>query len=484
MAIPASALAALNIRSRGLNDLYGLGGKPAGRVNRSAAVPTAPAPRPVAPPQAGQKPPGVSPEEWARQQAQRYIDSLVSGIEAQRQSYLDEVQRNAELEGQRGAALAQALQAMNIPGAVQAIYGNAGNDIAGYAQGFAGDLRGVAQQETADQQRMLSGSGQEAAVRDAGVGMGDAFYGTQGYIPGKSMAEQGAAFASQAAMEPGFAQRIGQVKAGDVMAEGQAGLAPFAQQIAEARGQQFGMEQDLLKQRQQSLNDERDFSLAQQKAIMSAAEDDRTYWLKLQALYLSQKKTKLAAQAGQRAQAATKRYNNASMGLDYNGNVAPGYMRLPDGSIVKRSDYRASQKNKGLDENGNLLPGYKRNKSGVIVPRYKPPAPKAPPKPATLTPGQKADNIKTVLGKEEDITKKDLPQLAKQVGLDRYLGTAKPKPNEVARLQKSISRALWVRYSPYAATPAAKKALRNMIARLVKSYKPGGGGGLTEGLLD
>jgi hypothetical protein len=425
----------------------------------------------------------MSPEEWARQQAQRYIDSLVSGVEQQRQSYLAELQRNSEMEAQRGAALAQALQALNIPGAIQSIYGNAGADIAGYAQGFAGDIRDVAAQETAAQQRMLSGTGQEGAVRAEGVGMGDNFYGTQGFIPGKTMAEQGAAFASQAAMEPGFAQRIGQVKAGDTWAEGQAGLAQFAQQIAEARGQAPQLEADLLKERRATLADERDFAFQAQKLQMSQAEDDRNYWLKMQALYLSQKKTKLAAQAGQRAALATKRYNNAGQGLDVNGNLLPDYTRLPDGTIVKRSEYRASQKNKGLDENGNLLPGFKRDAKGNVVPRYKPPAPKTAKTARDMTPGQKAEAMKTIMAKEADITKTDLPRLAKQTGYEALIKGQNPRPKEKARLQKSMARALWVQYAPLAATPAAKAALRRMIDRLVKGYTPGAGSALTEGLL-
>jgi hypothetical protein len=428
----------------------------------------------------------VSPEDWAREQAQRYVDSLIQGVNDQRQAYLDELQRNSQMEAQRGAALAQALQAMNVPGAIQNIFGGAADTIGGLAGGFSGSLKDTASQEAADQKRMLSGTGQDAAVVDNSAALGNAFYGKEGYIPGQSLAEQGANWAAQAALEPGFAQRIGQVKAGDTWAAGQAGLTDFAKQIADIKGGQFGMEQDLLKQRQSTLSDQRDYQLQQAKFQLSQINDDRNYWLKMQAYYQATGKLKLAQDAARRANhaesrytAAEKRLENATMGLDAAGNVAPGYMRLPSGEIVKRSEYRQSQKNKGLDENGNVLPGYKRTKTGQVVKVATPRSGSA----KGLTPGQQQTAIRSALALEKDITAKDLPELAKSTGLAALDTTSPRYKTEKARLQKSVSRALWVRYSPQATTPAAKKALRQLIARLVRTYDPkAAGSGLLAGL--
>jgi hypothetical protein len=432
------------------------------------------------------KPPEMTPEEWAREQAQQYVDTLIQGVNDQRQAYLDQLQQNAQMEAQRGQALAQALQQMNVPGAIQNIFGTAGGTIAGLAQGFGGSIRDTAQQDTAAQQRMLSGTGQEGAVPDNGQAMGDAFYGAEGFIPGQSMAEQGANWAAQAALEPGFAQRIGQVKAGDTWAAGQAGLTDFAKQIADIKGGQFGMEQDLLKQRQSTLSDQRDYQLQQAKFQLSQINDDRNYWLKMQAYYQATGKLKLAQDAARRANhaesrysAAEKRLENATMGLDAAGNVAPGYTRLPSGEIVKRSEYRQSQKNKGLDENGNVLPGFKRTKGGKVVKVATPRAGGA----GGLTPGQQQTAIRAAMSLEKPITAKDLPELARSTGLAALQKDSPKYKAESARLKKSIGRALWVRYAPQATTPAAKKALRQLIARLVRTYDPSAAGsGLLAGL--
>lgn len=440
-------------------------------------APARPKPRPVYTPL---RPPAPTAQTWADTQAQRIVDEQLAAIKSQQDAYNASLLARAQQQAEAAQRFAAMVQGLGIDKQIAGIYGSAGRDIAGMAQGFAGDIRDTAAADAARQTRMVSGTGQEGAVRNEGVGMGDVVYGVGGYIPGKTMGEVGSAFAADAARQPAF---LLEQKIGESQKDYQDRLAEADQTYGDAALKARLGKTDLVQQLQQQKVDE---SLKMQKMQLDQADADRNYWLKMQAFYLSQKKTKLAAQAGQRAALATKRYNNAGQGLDINGNVLPDYMRLPDGTIVKRSEWRQSQKNKGLDENGNLLPGFKRNANGVIVPRYKPPAPKTPKTPKTardMTPGQKADAMKTVLSKEDDITKTDLPQLAKQTGYIDLLKQPNARPKEKERLQKSIKRALWVRYAPLAPTPAAKAALRRMIARLVESYSPSAGGSLTEGLL-
>ena len=453
---------ALNMRSVGMNKAYGLPKKAPQKLPKT-------------------KPQGMSAEAWARMKAQEYVDSLIAGVNAQRDAYLAEQRRNSDLEISRGQELAAALKQLNLGGSIQDIYSKAAGEQAGLAQGFSGALRDSAAAGAAEQARMVSGLGQDAGIRDQGENMGNATYGIGGLIPGLSLGQQGAAFAADAALQPGYALRQGYDKAADVYREGLGGLDQFAAQIADAQGQRFGVEQDLLKQRQAEMDDQTQNRLAQQKLQLQAISDNRNYWLKQQALYLSQGKYELAKQAEKRAQAAERRYQNATMGLDAQGNVAPGYMRLPGGTIVKRSEYVTSQAKKGLDVNGNVLPGFRRTKTGAIV---KVGTSKSG---ATLTPGQVQDSVKAALGYEKDIVKTDLPQLAKQTGLTALKPDNPKYKSEVARLKKSLTRALWVRYAPRATSPAAKKAMRSMINRIVRTYDPaatGSGSGLTDGLLD
>ncbi len=78
-------------------------------------------------------------------------------------------------------------------------------------------MRGLAEAQAAEQANMVSGTGQEGAVRNAGVAMSDVLFGKEGFIPGRSLEQTGSAFASQAALQPGFALQFGQQAASDVM---------------------------------------------------------------------------------------------------------------------------------------------------------------------------------------------------------------------------------------------------------------------------
>lgn len=253
----ANWLDALNTRSLGLNKLYGLGGKPA--VSADAAM------APVQTPQ-------MTLEEWLRQESSKWLQAQVDAINAQEQAYKDSLRQQQELEIQRGQALSQALQGLNIPGRIQQIYGNASSDIGGLAQAFSGELRDQATADAAQQTRMLSGTGQEGAVPNNGAALGDVLYGSQGYIPARNMSETGAAFASQAALEPGFAQRIGQVKGADVYNQGLEGLKQFTDALLDARAQRPQIEQQLLEQYQKNQE------AAQPNLTARSLADGRIQW--------------------------------------------------------------------------------------------------------------------------------------------------------------------------------------------------------------
>lgn len=192
--------------------------------------------------------PQMTLEDWLRAESSKWLQAQIDAINAQKQAYLDDLKRQQDLEIARGQELAKALQGLNIPGRIQEIYGNASADIGGLAQAFSGELRDTASADAAQQTRMLSGTGQEGAVVNNGAALGDVLYGSQGYIPGRNASETGAAFASQAALEPGFAQRIGQVKGAEVYQQGLEGLKQFTDAILEANAQRPQIEDQLYEQ--------------------------------------------------------------------------------------------------------------------------------------------------------------------------------------------------------------------------------------------
>jgi hypothetical protein len=221
--------------------------------------------------------------------------------------------------------------------------------------------------------------------------MGDVVYGVGGYIPGKTMGEQGAAYAADAAAQPGFMLRSRLEDAQRTYDEGlQSGNQDFLDAILKAKTSKLDVSSALYKQRV-------DQNMADRKMRLDQFNEDRNYWLKMQAYYQSVGKMKLAKDAEKRARASEQRYRYESMGRDADGNVAPGYVQLPNGTIVPRSQIRSDNKYRGLDVNGNLLPGYKRNKKGVIVKVG------GGSGSSGLTPNAKADNLHSEQRQEDDI---------------------------------------------------------------------------------
>ena len=278
------------------------------------------------PPGAGKKPP-LSANAWAQREAQRYIDAQIKAIQESQKIYLDELNRQAQERVKQGQNLASWLQGQNFPGRIQGIYQTAGSDIAGYGQGFATDIRDIASADAATQANLVSGTGQEGAVRNEGAGMGDVIYGAYGWSPARKFAETGAAFASDAALQPSFAARFAADEAMKLQQEGLGGLKDFALQMAEARSGKYEVVQNLLAQRQQ-------------------AKDDRF-----------KRYMQLAALEMQRGNAA-----RANMYLK---------LAMQDNSLASRKQQVAEYAAQGYAPDGKtLLPGWKRSPAGNVPPGY------------------------------------------------------------------------------------------------------------------
>jgi hypothetical protein len=281
------------------------------------------------------KPAAMSAEEWARLQAEKYIQARIDSINSDRELYLQDLRKQSELEAQRGVELSRVLQSMNLPGKIQQIYGNASADISGLAQAFSGSLKDTAAADVAQQTRMLSGTGQEGAIRNQGEAMGNVVYGLGGYIPGRTMAETGAAFGAQAALEPSFAARIGQQKASEAYQEGLGGLDEFTKAIADARGERFGIEQELLSDRNELIQDQQSLALKAQDTAYKRLKDERDYYMKQAYLSLAAGDRKRSGEYLELARQKEARMTAKDQGLDVNGNPLPGYKIGPDGTVVK-----------------------------------------------------------------------------------------------------------------------------------------------------
>lgn len=292
----------------------------------------------------------MTPEQWAQQQAQRFIDAQVAAIEEQKRIYLEELKRQAEERVKAGLALAQALKAMGFDQRVQSLYSAAAGDIAGYAQGFSGEMRNIANADAAQAANMLSGTGQEGAVRNEGENMGNVMYGAFGYNPAHAMRESGAAYASDAAMQPAFAAQIAAYEANQMQQEGLKSLSDYAMEIAKAKGQLPLMKQDFLDKRNEA---SRQAYLDQRQRL----KEERDWWKDQQAIYIATGKYKLAQEAARRAADAQRRLNNSSAGRDYWGNPKPGYSYGPNGQLIPPGYHWDPKKGRAVKDRAPKSPG-------------------------------------------------------------------------------------------------------------------------------
>jgi hypothetical protein len=422
---------------------YGPYGPPTNSTYRNAAGTRAPllsgwsaTQKPRAPiSSGGAKPAGVSAEEWVRQQVEMWIKAQLEAVDRQEKMYLDNLNRQSMLEAERGQALGQALQAMDMPGRIQGIYGNASADIGGLAQAFSGELKNQATADAAAQTRMLAGTGQEGAVRNQGENMANVSYGLGGYIPARSMSETGAAFAAQAALEPSFAARIGQEKAADVHAQGLEGLSEFANARAEVESGRFDMTQELKKFRSDELSSQAKLKMDANDAIYDRMKDERDYYLKQQALAMQ-------------------------MGDDKRADKYFNLAKEREGRMIQHESRMAAQA-QGVDVNGNPLPGYKKDASGKVVKVAKPKAP-----------ADKTKSVKKARAEREDEFRKSrLDAIDKAEDLvirGKVINGQKVFEDTYPSYQVAFSK-LWSRYKDLLrfAGPGSQQKTRTRITQMI-----------------
>lgn len=381
----------------------------------------------------------LSIEEWAAQQSDKWYSQMAESLDAQRQIYLDELARQRDLQMQQGAALAEAMRAMNFPGAIQGVYQNAAGSQAGLAQGFSGALQDTAAADAAAQANMLSGTGQEGAVRNQGENMGNVIYGVGGYIPGKSLGETGAAFAADAALQPGFAQRQALEDAMAFYNEGLGDLSDFAMKKAELEGGRYELEQSLIQGRR-----EEQAAAAEQRFEMLKWQADQHYRNYMLALErgdrkLAMREYKLAVRKQRQAEREAQRAHE----LD---------LRQQD-LDEREQDWRESPDN----PDNQKKPGRK------------------------VTPTQARDSMKDVVAATDDVTQ--------EVAMAIKKGEWVPSTGR-SKQRKALVNRLFKQYAYLALTPAARKRLKQIIMKAVTDagrlgpQRPGTSGGSGGSVVD
>lgn len=390
-------------------------------------------------------------DQWAEREANRIVEQQLSAIRAQENAWRTSLQEEAARRAQQAQNFAKMVQGMGLDAKIQGIYQSAGQDVAGFGQGFAGQTREIADKSAAETINLLGGDA--TGVRNEGEAMGNVTYGMGGFIPSAELAAQGAAFASDAALQPGFMLQQGLSDSERFLHEGLA-ENPFLDAILETKLQKQELKSNL---REQKI----EINMKAQEQRLDQMENDRKYWLAMQAMYLDQKKYKLAAQAEKRAQQAQRRYDQEARGMTPDGEVAPGFYRDPKTGRIVQNGYRPD--------------GTRISTKGDT-----------PKKGSRLTANEQQAQLERVYKAEDDI-RELAGNLAREFG---WTPSAGAKASKAKR--NRIAAAIRQRYG-WVTTPASKKALAQIIGRVLSALaKPGpaapggpastGGGG--SGLFD
>jgi hypothetical protein len=406
-------------------------------------------PKPTVKPQPPRRTTTVTTDQWAEKESNRIVEAQLAAIRDRENAWRTGLQEEAARRAQQAQKFAQMVQGMGLDKQIQGIFSNAGHDVAGFGSGFAGQTRQIADAAAAEMTNLLGGNA--AGVRNEGEAMGNVTHGMGGFIPSASLAAQGAAFASDAAMQPGFMLQQGLQDSEKFLHEGLSDN-PFLDLLMETKLSKHEIKENL-KQQKVEIN------MKAQEQRLDQMEADRKYWLAMQAMYLDQKKYKLAAQAEKRAQQAQTRYDQEARGMTPDGEVAPGFYRDPKTGRIIENGYRAD--------------GTKIEKPESAANKKK----------GGLTANEQQAQLQDVYKAEPDI--KDLAaSLAKEYGWNPSAG---PKANAKAR--NRIAAEIRKRYG-WVTTTKSKKALAEIIGRVLGAMAkmgppaPGTDTGTGSGLFD
>jgi hypothetical protein len=362
----------------------------------------------------------------AEQQLYGMLQPEIDAINYERQKTASGYQRRAhDLAG-----FTQAIMGMlgEISPAIRGAYGEGAETMSAGGTGFGDVLNQNMAANAAKGNSLLDVLGSEQHIE--GGDAGSVLAGLAGWLPSEMLNKQGAAYADAAAQLPKEASFQAQIEMKHQLAEAAEADEGFSQEI-------MGILKGIPSTRAELGAQQAEMRLAQQEFRLKQISEDRDFWLQQQALLLSQGKLKLAKQAERRAQQAQQRYNYESAGRDYEGNPMPGYTVNP--------------------KTGTLVPpGYRVDKNGNVVKQYAADGKKS----GGYTATQKQAMLETIDGKAEEI--KDMVLAGVQSGV--WTPTS-GRPQDRAKLGRQI----FEHFKHLAGTPAAKKRLRQLIAKTLQT---------------
>jgi len=379
---------------------------------------------------------GVNYNQWARNHANaaKVFDPVEQQVYGTVKPQLDAInyeRQKAEAAARRRmgdlAGFTQAIMGMlgEISPAVRGAYGEGSETMRAGGTGFGDVLNTNMAANAAQGNTLLDVLGAPEGQKLQGGDAGSVLAGVAGWLPADMMAKQGEAYGKMFAEMPKEASFQAQLEMKKLLADAAQTDDDFSQEIMGVLGGLPNIREELKQQRIAQ-------NLDKQKMRLAQLEEEHDYYMKQQALLLSQGRYKLAKEAGARAERAQRRYEYESQGRDYEGNLKPGYAEAPNGTVYNMKDFH-------VDKKGNLV----KNKSGSS---------------GGLTPTQKAAQIEAIQGKEEDI--KDMVLKGIQSGV--WMPSS-GRPQDRAKLGRQI----FEHYKHLASTPAAKKALRALIAKVL-----------------
>ncbi len=191
-------------------------------------------------------------QQLAQQLTQAALLPQQQAIDRAQQEYM--AQAAAQQQAIQGYAQQAATQLEGIGPRVQGVYQDAAGAQAGFAKGFSDGLRMLAEQQAAEQTRILEQQGAPASqiAQVQGLsgdsGSGDVLYGLGGYLPAASLGREGAAWASAASMLP--QQALAQGREGLMAAQWQAAqeAKSFRQKLADLAATAPGIYQQTVEQ--------------------------------------------------------------------------------------------------------------------------------------------------------------------------------------------------------------------------------------------
>jgi len=322
------------------------------------------------------------------------------------------------------AGFTQAIMGMlgEISPAVRGAYGEGAETMSAGGAGYGGVLNQNMRDVAAQDNSLLEVLGSDQRVQ--GGDAGSVLAGVAGWLPSEMMKTQGQAYGDMFAQMPKEASFQAQLQMKQLLAEAAQTDDDFSAQIKDVLSG-MGATREEFKQRRTEQN------LAQQEFRLKQISEERDFWLKRQALLLSQGKLKLAQQAEKRAQQAQRRYDYESQGRDSEGNPMPGYTVNP--------------------KTGTLIPpGYVVDKQGNVVKKG------SSSSSGGFTASQRAAMIETIDGKTDEIHDMVVTGIKSGVWLP-----SSGRPQD----RKKLGQQIFEKFKHLAGTPAAKKRLRAIIAK-------------------